>query len=125
MGENYIGHIVEKWRDTVAVSFGAEYMLNQNWTLRAGYAFDESPVKEMYRTARVPDNDRQWLTAGATYNLNPRWSFDAALAYLFIGTSKLNEFNRNLNDEVVPPANLKGEYDINALGISFQANYRM
>ena len=100
-------------------------MLNQNWTLRAGYAFDESPVKEMYRTARVPDNDRQWLTAGATYNLNPRWSFDAALAYLFIGTSKLNEFNRNLNDEVVPPANLKGEYDINALGISFQANYRL
>lgn len=125
LGENYIGHIVEKWRDTVAVSFGAEYMLNQNWTLRAGYAFDESPVKEMYRTARVPDNDRQWLTAGATYNLNPRWSFDAALAYLFIGTSKLNEFNRNLNDEVVPPANLKGEYDINALGISFQANYRL
>src|SRR5690606_31930761 len=43
LGENYIGHIVEKWRDTVAVSFGAEYMLNQNWTLRAGYAFDESP----------------------------------------------------------------------------------
>src|SRR5690606_18137449 len=125
LSENYIGHIVEKWRDTVAVSFGAEYMLNQNWTLRAGYAFDESPVKEAYRTARVPDNDRQWLTAGATYNLNPRWSFDAALAYLFIGTSKLNEQNRGLDDEVKGNDRLTGEYDINALGISFQANYRM
>ncbi|QQD23607.1 hypothetical protein GJQ55_03510 [Venatoribacter cucullus] len=125
LGENYIGHIVEKWRDTVSVSFGAEYMLNQNWTLRAGYAFDESPVKEAYRTARVPDNDRQWLTAGATYNLNPRWSFDAALAYLFIGTSKLNEQNKGLDDEVKGIDRLTGEYDINALGISFQANYRM
>ncbi|QQD20901.1 porin [Oceanospirillaceae bacterium ASx5O] len=127
LGENYIGHIVEKWRDTVSVSVGAEYLLNQNWTLRAGYAFDESPVKEMYRTARVPDNDRQWLTAGATYNLNPRWSFDAALAYLFIGTSKLNEQNRGLDDQPIAdkPDRLTGEYDINALGISFQANYRM
>ncbi|UZK03039.1 OmpP1/FadL family transporter [Venatoribacter cucullus] len=125
LGENYIGHIVEKWRDTVSVSVGAEYLLNQNWTLRAGYAFDESPVKEAYRTARVPDNDRQWLTVGATYNLNPRWSFDAALAYLFIGTSELNEFNKDRNDEILPPDNLTGEYDINALGISFQANYRM
>ena len=125
LGNNYIGHIVEKWRDTVAVSVGAEYALNQDWTLRAGYAYDQSPVKERYRTARVPDNDRQWLTAGATYTLNPQWSFDAAVAYLLIETSRIDEYNYDLNDQQKGFDNLTGEYDVNALGVSFQANYRL
>ena len=125
LGNNYIGHIVEKWRDTVAVSVGAEYTLNQDWTLRAGYAYDQSPVKERYRTARVPDNDRQWLTAGATYTLNPQWSFDAAVAYLLIETSRIDEYNYDLNDQQKGFDNLTGEYDVNALGVSFQANYRL
>ncbi len=125
LGENYIGHIVEKWEDTLAFSFGAEYTLDEKWTLRAGYAYDETPVKDEHRTARVPDNDRQWLTAGATYNLNSNWSFDAAVAYLFIDTSTINEYNYTLDDEQKGLDNLQGEYDVNALGLSFQANYRM
>jgi len=125
LGENYVGHIVEKWHDTISYSVGTEYLLNQDWTLRAGYAFDESPVKDQHRTARVPDNDRQWLTAGATYTLNNHWSFDAGIAYLFIDKSKIDEYNYDLNDEQKGVDNLKGEYDINALGLSFQANYRL
>ncbi len=125
LGENYIGHIVEKWHDTWSYSVGAEYSLNQDWTLRTGYAFDASPVKDEHRTARVPDNDRQWLTAGATYNLNDSWSFDAAVAYLFIDKSKIDEYNYDLDDDQKGADNLKGEFDVNALGLSFQANYRM
>ncbi|MCB2386551.1 OmpP1/FadL family transporter [Thalassolituus alkanivorans] len=125
LGENYVGHIVEKWHDTWSYSVGAEYSLNQDWTLRTGYAFDASPVKDEHRTARVPDNDRQWLTAGATYNLNDSWSFDAAVAYLFIDKSKIDEYNYDLDDEQKGADNLKGEFDVNALGLSFQANYRM
>ncbi|UXD86869.1 OmpP1/FadL family transporter [Thalassolituus hydrocarboniclasticus] len=125
LGENYIGHIVEKWHDTWSYSVGAEYSLNQDWTLRTGYAFDASPVKDEHRTARVPDNDRQWLTAGTTYNLNDSWSFDAAVAYLFIDKSKIDEYNYDLDDDQKGADNLKGEFDVNALGLSFQANYRM
>ena len=125
LGENYIGHIVEKWHDTWSYSLGAEYSLNQDWTLRTGYAFDASPVEDKHRTARVPDNDRQWLTAGATYNLNSSWSFDAAVAYLFIDKSKIDEYNYDLDDNQKGYDNLKGEFDVNALGLSFQANYRM
>ena len=125
LGENYIGHIVEKWHDTWSYSVGAEYSLNQDWTLRTGYAVDASPVKDEHRTARVPDNDRQWLTAGATYNLNDSWSFDAAVAYLFIDKSKIDEYNYDLDDDQKGADNLKGEFDVNALGLSFQANYRM
>lgn len=125
LGNNYIGHIVEKWHDTWAYSVGAEYALDQDWTLRAGYAYDQTPVKEEHRTARVPDNDRQWLTVGATYNVSQAWSVDAGLAYLIMDKSRIDEYNYDLTDTQKGADNLKGEYDVNALGISFQANYRM
>lgn len=125
LGENYIGHIVEKWHDTISYSVGTEYLLNQDWVVRAGYAFDESPVKDKYRTARVPDNDRQWLTAGATYTLNQHWSFDASIAYMFMDKSKIDEYDYDLDDQQKGLENLKGEYDLDAMGVSFQANYRL
>ena len=125
LGENYIGRIVEKWHDTISYSVGAEYLLNQDWTVRTGYAFDESPVKDKYRTARVPDNDRQWLTAGATYTLNQHWSFDASIAYMFMDKSKIDEYDYDLDDQQKGLENLKGEYDLDAMGVSFQANYRL
>lgn len=125
LGENYIGHIVEKWHDTMAYSLGAEYTLNEDWILRAGYAYDEAPVDDEHRTARVPDNDRQWLTVGATYNMSEAWSFDAAFAYLIMDSSSINEYNHDLDDEIDGVDNLSGEYNVDAIGISFQANYRM
>ena len=125
LGENYIGHIVEKWHDTWSYSVGADYVLDKQWTVRAGYAFDEAPVETEHRTARVPDNDRQWLTVGTTYQLNSDWSFDAAFAYLFIDKSKINEYNHDLDDEQKGYDNLKGSYDVSTWSVAFQANYLM
>ncbi|MAD44223.1 MAG: hypothetical protein CMI02_08010 [Oceanospirillaceae bacterium] len=125
LGENYMGHIVEKWNDTWSFAVGADYVLNPKWTVRAGYAFDEAPVNDNHRTARVPDGDRNWLTAGATYNVNSAWSFDASLAYLIMDKVKVNEYDHDLDDEVDGLSNLNGEFENSALGISFQANYRM
>lgn len=124
LGDNYIGHIVEKWHDTVSYAIGAEYQLNPQWIVRSGYAFDESPVKDEYRTARVPDNDRQWLTLGATFTLNRHWSFDGSLGYLFMDDSPLDEVNKDLNDAPIGRDRLTGEYSIDAFVMSLQANYR-
>jgi len=125
IGESYIGHIVEDWQDTWSYAIGADYVLNPEWTVRAGYAFDEAPVKDSHRTARVPDGDRNWLTVGATYEMSQAWSFDASLAYLIMNEVKVNEYDHDLEDEVDGQSNLKGKFDNSALGISFQANYRM
>lgn len=125
LGENYIGHIIEKWHDTLAYAIGATYTLNDQWLFRLGYAFDESPVKDKYRTARVPDNDRQWLTGGFRYTINRDVSVDVSMAYLFIDQSKLDEYNYDLNDERSGVENAKGTYDIDALGVSLQFNFRL
>jgi hypothetical protein len=38
--------------------------------LQAGYAFDESPVEALDRSADLPLDDNQRLTAGVIYKLN-------------------------------------------------------
>ena len=80
----------EKWRETWTVSFGADYYLNENWTLRAGVAYDQSPVRNKYhRTIRIPDSNRTWVSVGASYKTE-NWQFDAGYAHLFMknGTSQ-------------------------------------
>ena len=48
-------------------SIGAEYKLDPAWTIRAGFAFEKSPVTDAVRTPRLPDNDRNWYSAGFSY----------------------------------------------------------
>lgn len=82
--------VQEKWRETWTISFGADYYLNENWTLRAGVAYDQSPVRNKYhRTIRIPDSNRTWVSFGASYKTK-NWQFDAGYAHLFMknGTSQ-------------------------------------
>lgn len=81
----------ESWRETWTISFGADYYLNENWTLRAGTAWDQSPVRNKYhRTARIPDSNRVWLSAGASYT-NGNIQIDAGYAHLFMKNSQVQD----------------------------------
>src|SRR5690554_663847 len=124
LGDNYIGHIVEKWSDSYAYAIGGTYTLNNQWLFRAGFAYDEAPVNKNHRTARVPDNDRKWLTAGARYTVNQDMSFDLGLAYLIMSDFSMSEVNYDLNDEPIQPEKISGDYSMDAFGISAQMNYR-
>ncbi|MDU4483253.1 MAG: outer membrane protein transport protein, partial [Enterobacter sp.] len=49
---------------------------------RSGIAFDDSPVPADKRSISIPDQDRFWLSAGATYALNENASIDAGVSYM-------------------------------------------
>ncbi len=74
----------QAWEDTWFASVGAAYRLNDQWTFRAGAAYDESPVPDADRTPRIPDGDRYWLSAGASWSPWPAWTFDIGYSHLFI-----------------------------------------
>lgn len=125
LSDGYIGHIDERWVDVWAVALGATYQLNDQIKLRAGYAFDESPVRDEFRTARVPSSDRQWLTFGAGYKVDQNLSFDVAAGYLFMNAMELNEVNKGLdNTPTDSKASVTGEYEIDVFGLALQANYQ-
>jgi long-chain fatty acid transport protein len=121
----YIGHIEENWNDVTAVAIGANYQLNDDWLLRAGYANDQSPVSNSYRTARVPDNDREWLSAGFNYRVDQDLDVDLAFSYMFFEDTRIDEYNRDLAGNPKDQTNLQGEYSMDAMGISFQVNYKL
>jgi long-chain fatty acid transport protein len=49
------------------MSLGGEWKLNDEFTLRAGYAQDTTPTHDATRTPRLPDADRAWFSVGLTW----------------------------------------------------------
>ncbi|MEM9080189.1 MAG: outer membrane protein transport protein [Verrucomicrobiota bacterium] len=71
------------WESTFRYAVGATYRPNEKWTLRAGVAYDQSPVEDDNRTLRIPDRDRIWLSAGFTYHFADHYSVDFGYSHLF------------------------------------------
>jgi len=63
-------------------SAGAEYMWNDQITLRGGVGWEISPLDVSNRTFRLPDDDRLWLSLGGSYKANDRYSFDVGYSFL-------------------------------------------
>ena len=77
------GSTVEnRWNDTWLFTLGADYTINDEWTVRAGVGYENGAVDDEYRTAVIPDADRLWLSCGATWNYDTNWKFDLGFTYL-------------------------------------------
>ncbi|OZG70212.1 hypothetical protein BTA51_27325 [Hahella sp. CCB-MM4] len=118
--QGMIGHVRERWKNVWAFSVGVSYDYTERFTVKAGYAYDDSPVENEYRTARVPSTDRQWITLGAQYRMENDLVLDGALGYLLIDDVPLDEHIYNVNDQQVGLTNVKGTYDLSAYGLAFQ-----
>jgi long-chain fatty acid transport protein len=81
----------ENFDDTWRFSVGASYRLNDQWKLRAGVAYDESPVNNTDRTVRLPDSDRTWLSGGFQYKFSPQLHFDLGAAYIWVKDGDISQ----------------------------------
>jgi long-chain fatty acid transport protein len=86
--------IRQQWKNTVRVSLGGNYAYNDSLTLRAGVAYDESPVQNAELThAALPDSDRMQYSFGANWKLSPRSSIDFAYSFVDFKDAKINYTN--------------------------------
>lgn len=105
-----------KWKDSWNVALGEDYYLNDNWTLRAGVAYDQSPSRSnVYRTNRIPDTDRVWASLGASY-IKDNYQIDFGYAHLFF------THGRTLNSASLD-ADAKYHSYSNMLGMNFQYKF--
>lgn len=87
--------IRQQWKNTVRVAVGGSYNYNENLTLRAGVAFDESPVQNAeLRHPALPDSDRMQYSFGGKWKLDARSSIDVAYSYLDFKDASLNYTNQ-------------------------------
>jgi long-chain fatty acid transport protein len=111
-----------EYKDGWFYSIGAEYLWNDQLTLRAGVGYEQSPITDQVRTPVVPDNDRTWLSAGATYNVTNALSLDIAYSHLFMKETPINVVpgNPSFNGAVTYIGTVDSHVDI----VSLELKYR-
>jgi long-chain fatty acid transport protein len=110
----------EDWNNTWRYSLGMNYQYNEKLTLRAGVAYDETPIPDAERrTPRIPGNDRTWLALGFGYAPTTDMKFDFGYAHLFIDDSDTN----NTLESALTPYTLNGSYENKVDIFSVQATW--
>ena len=77
--------------DTVRWSAGFEWYANKDWTLRLGFAYDETPIQSpQFGSPRVPDNNRYFLGAGFRWSPTHFMDVDFGYAHLFFDEQRVD-----------------------------------
>lgn len=79
----------EKWHNTMYYALGASWKATNAWTVRFGVATDEGAVDDAHRTPRIPDSDRTWFSAGASYAFSRALSLDFAYTHILVKDSTI------------------------------------
>lgn len=92
------------WKDSWLFTVGADYDINDEYTVRGGVGYEISPVDDdKYRSATIPDTDRLWLSLGATWHASKNLQGDFGIAYLK-GIGNKDLYNESTGQKV-------GEFD--------------
>jgi long-chain fatty acid transport protein len=71
------------YRDGWFYSLGAEYAYSPTVLLRAGVGYETSPIQDSTRDILIPDSNRIFLSAGASYKYSEQISVDFGYSHLF------------------------------------------
>jgi len=114
-----------EWKDGWFFSLGAEYQWNPQLALRAGVAFERSPVTDSVRGPAIADNDRTWLSIGATYNFNAKTTFDLAYSHGFVKSAPINITSPSnplfaIGGGTTYTGNVDSHFDIISVGLRYR-----
>lgn len=79
----------KNWEDVISIRLGGEYALGDEWMLRAGYIWDQSPVPDETRAPEMPGTDRQMITFGAGWKCWKTLTLDVAYSYLWADEGRM------------------------------------
>ncbi len=114
----------ESWNDIWRYSVGANWQYSQKIILRTGMAYDETPIPNAERrTARIPGNNRTWLSFGGTYIISKAFTVDVGYSHLFVSDTGIN--NTFESSQSVLASTLKGTYaaSVDILSAQLRWNY--
>jgi long-chain fatty acid transport protein len=108
----YNGSYEKNWDDSSVYRLGLTHVVN-NWTLMAGYAYDETPIPDATVGYELPSSDANIFSLGAKYLVNAQWEVGLA------GLMAMYD-DREVNNTV-----LNGEFsNINSYLVSMNVEYK-
>ena len=113
---------VQGYRDSWMVAAGGVYKLDEQWSIKSGIAFDETPVTSRYRAVTLADTDRYLLGVGAEVKLTDTMTLEAAYGHSFAFNHPNMNSSINNTDAITHSVTLNGRYDVNVdiVGLSFR-----
>ena len=110
--------IPEKWDDSWKYGIGTTCNITGNLQLRGGLVIDESPVPgDEYRSPRIPDEDRLWISFGLGYQLSERFRLDVAYVHVLVDDPVID------NDTHTPGEHLIGTMEASVNLVSLGGSY--
>ncbi len=73
----------EGYKNAIRVALGANYRFTDQWMLRVGGGYDETPTVNAHRDVRLPDANRWAASIGAHYQMRPNLGFDLGYTYIW------------------------------------------
>ena len=71
------------YKDGFYYALGGEYQIDPRIALRAGVAYETSPIDQSNRGTRLPDTDRIHASIGATYKYSDKIDLTASYEHIF------------------------------------------
>lgn len=90
LGGTPVSSLNFQYDDAWYFSLGAEYKYSNALTLRAGVGYELSAVNDRNRTIYISDNDRLWLSAGASYQITDKIKLDLGYTYIDVKKARVN-----------------------------------
>ncbi|MBX9586463.1 MAG: outer membrane protein transport protein [Gammaproteobacteria bacterium] len=79
------------WKDSFNFAVGVAYKPTEQWKLKAGFGYDETPIpSDDKRPFLIPDNNRYVIGLGAQYYINPCLHWDAGYTMKIVARSHMN-----------------------------------
>jgi long-chain fatty acid transport protein len=110
-----------RFKDSWRVGLGLNYQLNDQWKLRFGTAYDQTPVQDEFRTPRLPDESRIWLALGAQWQFSKQGALDFGYAHEFVDDASSQLLSAT--PPSAPQGNLYGTYKLNVNIFGAQIRY--
>jgi long-chain fatty acid transport protein len=110
-------HLKDTWR----LSAGVNYKLSGALTLKAGVAYDQTPVRSAdERTVRLPDSDRYWLSAGLKWAVSRNGALDFGYSYVNFKDADINN-----NQTLLGRGTVNGTYSakVHVFGVQYQQTF--
>lgn len=83
----------QNFSDTIDVSVGTHYKLNQKWMLRGSIKFEQTPTRDADRALSFPDGRKIGLNLGARYQYSKKIAVDMIIAHVFTKEAHINDIN--------------------------------
>ena len=108
-----------KWHDSWRFSAGGEYALNEKWTLRCGFTFDERTVTvHADKKTMMPDSNRIWVCCGFSYKWNDHFTVDFGYNHIFFEPSPIEQ------TDTISGKSIKGKFtgytNLVSLGLKYE-----